>query len=168
MEPGTIAEAVKEMDDPEIGVVGCKLIFPEGTPHGQANTIQHAGICFNLAAKPFHIFLGWPKDHPKPNQRREMVAVTGAAFMTRRNLWQRIGGFNMEYGGGTFEDMEYCFVVQGLGKSVVYAPKVVGTHYVGGSIVHGAQRQGFNLIRNESIFRSRTMGAIAWDEWRYW
>jgi len=168
MEPGAIAEAVKEMDNPEVGVVGCKLIFPEGTPHGQAHTTQHAGICFNLAAKSFHIFLGWSKDHPKVNQRREMAAVTGAALMTRRNLWQKIGGLNMEYGGGTFEDLEYCFLIQALGKKVVYAPQVVGTHYVGGSIVQGAQKHGFALSKNESIFNSRIMGAIAWDEWRYW
>lgn len=168
MEPGSIAEAVKEMDDPEIGVVGCKLLFSEGTPHGQFDTVQHAGICFNLAAKPFHIFMSWSKDHPKVNQRREMAAVTGAALLTRRNLFMKTGGFSMEYGGGTFEDMEYCFAIRLLGKKVIYSPKVVGYHYVGGSIIQGAHKSGFNLTRNEAVFRSRVSGAIAWDEWRYW
>ena len=168
MEPGSIEEAVKEMDDPSIGVVGCKLIFPEGSPRGQAGKVQHAGLATNLAADVFHIFIGWSADHPKVNTRREMNAITGAAFMTRRNLFMQAGGLNTMYGRGTFEDVEYCAKMRMLEKKVVYAPTVAGVHYVGGSIDEGANEGGFALKQNQSLYMAQMAGAVTWDEWRYW
>jgi GT2 family glycosyltransferase len=167
MDPGSIVEAVKEMDDPEIGVVGSKLLFPEDSPHGEPGRIQHAGMVFSLTSDPKHIFLNWSGDHPRPNQRREMNIVTGAAFMTRRNLFMKVGGMNTIYGKGTYEDMEYCLMMKTLNKKVVYSPKVSGTHHVGASVT-GENGKGFNLQGNQNLFLSRMVSLIEWDEWRHW
>jgi GT2 family glycosyltransferase len=168
MEPGAIEAAVKEMDDPSIGVIGCKLLFPDGATRGEPGKVQHAGLATNLAADVFHIFIGWSADHPKVNTRREMNAVTGAAFMTRRNLFMQVGGLNTMYGRGTFEDVEYCAKMKMLEKKVIYLPTAAGTHYVGGSIDEGANEGGFPLQQNQSLFMAQMAGAVEWDEWRYW
>jgi len=168
MDENSIKAAVQEMDDPEVGIVGCKLCFPEGSPHGQAGKIQHAGLAMNLPGNVFHIFIGWSPDHPKVNIKRDMFAITGAAFMTRRNLFLKLGGMNTMYGAGTFEDVEYCIHVRNVGKKVRYLPAASGTHHVGGSTAYGANPNGFALAQNQSLFQARMGWAFEWDEWRYW
>jgi len=168
MDPGSIEAAVKEMDDPDVGVVGAKLVFPEGSPHGPPGHIQHAGLAMNLSGDIFHIFIGWSSDNPRVNKRREMFAVTGAAFMTRRQIFMQIGGMNTVYGKGTYEDVEFCCHVRRAGKKVLWVPEISGTHYVGGSIKAGENGEGFALGPNRDLFRARMSWAFEWDEWRYW
>lgn len=168
MDEGSIKAAIDEMDNPDVGVIGCKLRFPEGTTHGEAGKVQHAGLAMNLSGKIFHIFIGWSTDHPKVNIKRDMFAVTGAAFMTRRQIFMKLGGMNAQYGAGTYEDVEYCIQTRVAGKKVRYLPAASGTHHVGGSIAYGANPGGFALNTNESLFQSRMGWAFEWDEWRYW
>jgi len=167
---GSVTEMVRVMDDPDVGVVGAKLLFPtDESPHGPPGMIQHAGIAMNIEGFPFHVSMGWPPEHPKVNIQREVMAVTGAIFLTRRNLLSQTGGLNTEYGLGTFEDMDFCFAVrQQMGKKVMYCPTAWGYHYVGGSIKKGANKMGFNLSLNSTVFRGRWAGVMQWDEWKYW
>ena len=169
MEPGSINEMVRAMDNGDLGVCGPKLLFPTEieSPHGPGGTIQHAGLAFNIQGKPYHVFIGWSADHPKANIRRDVAAVTGACFMTRRNLWNQIGGFDTRYGLGTFEDLDYCFAIRSGGKGVYYIPEAVGYHLVNGARLQGANQSGFNLPMNEVIFRGKWAHMLAWDEWRY-
>lgn len=166
--PGAITKMMNDMDDPQVGISSPMLIFPEGSPHGPPGSVQHAGIAFGIQGKPFHIFIGWSPDNPKVNQRREMLAVTGACFLTRRRLFQEIGGFSEVYGGGTFEDMEYSFQVRARNRKIIFNPEARGHHFVGGSIKQGANQAGFNTRVNEMAFKGRNAGMLAWDEWRYW
>lgn len=170
MNPGSIETMVMGMDDPDVGVIGPKLLFPEDaeqSPHGPPGKTQHAGLAFNIRGNPYHIFLTWSPEHPKVHRRREMSAVTGACFITRRNLWNEIGGFPLEYGGGTYEDVDYCFAIRSMGKKVIFEPEAEGYHMVGGSMVQGANQGGFNLPMNSTIFKGRWAHMLAWDEWRY-
>jgi GT2 family glycosyltransferase len=169
LQPAALHHMVKEMDEKEVGVVGLKLLFPtKDSPHGPAGSVQHAGLAFDIRGKPFHIFIGWRPDNPRVNQRREMSAVTGACFLTRRSLWTQIGGFWEGYGRGTFEDVEYCFSVRRAGAKVLYCPLAVGYHLVSGSRLAGANQAGFALPINESHWRGRCHDMLAWDEFRYW
>ena len=169
MTTGSILEMVKVMDDPQVGVVGPKLVFPsDSSPHGPPGKVQHAGIAFNIEGNPFHPLMGWAADHPKVNVGREVQAVTGAIFLTRRSLWQELDGFWTGYGRGTFEDMEYCFAARAKNFKIVYQPVAWGTHQVGGSISQGAEARGFALHINASLFRGRWGESLAWDEWRFW
>lgn len=169
MEPGSITTMVKELDDPEIGVVGPLLLFPKDeSPHGPSNSVQSAGIAFSIRGEPFHIFIGWTRDNPRVVQRREMQALTGACFLTRRNLWQQVGGFAAVYNKGTYEDMELCFSIRQLGSKVIFQPAAKGFHYVGGSVLQGANKGGFPLSVNATIFKGRWASRLVWDEYKYW
>lgn len=169
LEPDAINTMIRVMDDSNVGVAGIKLLFPLDmeSPHGPGGTIQHAGLAFDIRGKPYHPFIGWSADHAKVHHRREMAAVTGACFITRRNLWEQIGGFDQRYGLGTFEDIDYCFGVRAIGKRVIYEPAAVGYHLVSGAKLQGANASGFNIPMNETIFRGKWAHALAWDEWRY-
>ena len=165
---GCIEEMVREMDDSNVGVVGAKLLFPlEDSPHGRPGTVQHAGHAVQVSGDVYHIYLNWSADNPRVNVRREVQSVTGALFMTRRELWKSIGGMQEYYGAGTYEDADFCLTVRQHGKKVIYNPKAVAYHYVGGSITHGAmQGRGFDLAANAQVFKGRWANkGLAWDEW---
>jgi GT2 family glycosyltransferase len=169
MQPGSITEVVKVLDDPKVGVAGVKLLFPiDESPHGPPGMVQHAGIAFDIEGSPYHIFIGWRSDHPKVNKQREVAAVTGALLMTRRSLFEGLGGFQTIYGKGTYEDMDYCFACREQDYKVIYCPTAWGYHYVGGSIRHGAGKSGFALHVNATIFKGRWTHMLQWDEWMYW
>jgi GT2 family glycosyltransferase len=154
------------MDDPEVGMAGPKLLFPEDdSRHGPPGRIQHAGIEFDIGGHPQHVFIGWSADHPKANQECNVPAITGACFITRRNIWREAGGMQALYGAGTYEDVDYCFSVRSMNKYVRYVPGAVASHRVGGSITNGANQQGFNLAINETIFRGRWAHMLRWTEW---
>ena len=169
LEPGAIAVMARELDqDEKIGIVAPLLMFPlDESPHGPPGGVQSAGIAFDIQGNPFHIFIGWTPENPRVNQRREMQAVTGACFMTRRSLWNQIGGFASVYGAGTYEDIEYCFAVRSLGNKVIFTPESRGHHYVGGSIVQGAGKSGFPLAVNSTIFKGRWAHALEWDTYKF-
>jgi GT2 family glycosyltransferase len=165
--------------NPKTGVVGAKLIFPEvsddpGRPVGK---IQHAGLCVDVQGNVTHANIGWGPDHKKVCQRRVLQAVTGGLLMTRRETWQKVcryyksiddpsnGAFNLVYGRGTYEDVEYCIAARGNGYEVVYVPEAVATHHVGASV--SLCKQGFALGRNATVFKARCGHMLHWDMWRY-
>jgi len=177
LQPGCIQAMLAEFDDPKVGIVGPKLLFPEDSPSGPAGKVQHAGLCVDIQGSVVHANLGWGADHPKVNERRVVQAVTGGLIMTRRETWNKVaahykrvgdptkGGFNLVYGRGTYEDVEYCIAARGNEYQVIYQPSAVAYHYVGGSI--RATGGGFELKRNEMIFRARCGHMLAWDMWRF-
>jgi GT2 family glycosyltransferase len=150
------------------GVVGAKLLFfPEvhkpyrdGNDPRPAGRVQHAGVAFNILRQPFHIHIAWSKDNPRLNNRESLQAVTGAALLTRRELWEKIGGLNPVYTQGNFEDIEYCLLVKSLGYEVIYRPDAAIYHYAGGS------GNSLTAMRNAQIFLMRCGHMVTPDEHR--
>lgn len=179
MKPGALAAMVAEFDNPKVGVVGPKLLFPEDStdPTRPAGRVQHAGLAVNFRGKIIHPNIGWSADHPTVNRHRNCQAVTGACLMTRREVWGGVykmyrehgdptaGAFNEVYGKGTYEDVEFCFAARTLEYDVIYTPKAEAYHHVGASVLQGGG--GYPLARNEMIFNARCGGMITWDEWRF-
>lgn len=162
------------------GVVGPMLLFPEDSTdaHRPAGKIQHAGMDFNLSGQPIHVNIGWSPDNPKVTMQRGVQAVTGACMMARREVWNAVtkayqlvndpstGGFNLVYGRGTYEDLEFCFAARSRDFRVVYEPRAVGHHLVGGS--SALKGEGYDLQRNLSIFRARCGHLMLWSEWMWY
>ena len=97
---------LEEMDDPSVGIVGARLLYPGG--HKLAFCLQHAGVAHNRDGMPYHIYRGMDRHFPPANERRELNAVTFAVVLIRRSLWEELGGLSEEYKGGQFEDMDFC------------------------------------------------------------
>lgn len=181
MREGCLQAMMAEMaEHPKTGVVGAKLVFPDvsddpGKPVGK---IQHAGLCVNIQGDVIHANIGWNPGHEKVCERRVLQAVTGGLLMTRREAWNKIhqyyksvrdqtnGGFNLVYGKGTYEDVEYCIAVRGNNSyDVVYVPEAVAVHHVGASI--SLDDKGFALGRNAGVFKARCGHLLYWDNWRF-
>jgi GT2 family glycosyltransferase len=176
LQPGAISAMLKEFDDPQVGIVGAKLLFGDSRWQ-QAGKVQHAGLCRNIQGQLVHVNLGWSADHPKVNERREMQMVTGACLMTRRKVWERVtaeyrrfgdptqGALNEVYDKGCYEDCEFCLATRAQGYKVVYQPEAVGLHYVGASVT--ANNGAFPLQRNSMIFGARCGHLVMYDEYLY-
>lgn len=179
LKPGCLQAMMAEFDNPGVGIVGPKLLFPEGSndPRRPGGKVQHAGLCVNFTGHIQHANISWPSDHPRVNERREMQAVTGACLMVRRDILKKIhqayndngdptqGPINEVYGKGTYEDIELCFASRAANYQVVYTPLAEAYHEVGASVLQDGG--AYPLDRNEMIFRARCGQLLMWDEWRY-
>lgn len=176
LQSGAIPAMLKEFDDPQVGIVGAKLLFGDSRWQ-QAGKVQHAGLCRNIQGQLVHVNLGWGADHPKVNERREMQMVTGACLMIRRVAWNKVlstyrrygdptsGALNEVYSTGYFEDAELCLAARSEGYKVVYQPEAVGLHYVGASMV--TSKDPSTLQRNSMIFGARCGHLVMYDEYLY-
>ena len=115
--PGWLKSLVSEVDSHEdVAVVGSKLLYPN-------NTIQHAGVAFSRYSQlPYHIFNGFPENRPEVNSRKEFQSVTAACMLVRKEVFEKIGGFDEGFVNG-FEDVDLCLKIRQMGKKVVYQPK---------------------------------------------
>ena len=111
---------------PEVGAVGPKLLYPDGT-------IQHAGVVVGLGGFAGHVFARMPSD-PKftafghENWTRNYLAVTSACVMMRREVFDSLGGYDTRF---TLcgSDVEICLRMNARGLRVVYTPHAVLTHH---------------------------------------
>lgn len=169
LDPGSVNTLVKYMDNPEMGIVGMFLRFPDDLddPIRPSGKVQHVGMGMNITGHPVHLFVGWSRDNPRIQsvKDQDLFAVTGAAMMTRRKIFRKVGGFNEIYGQGTYEDIEYCLTISNMGYKIRVCLDATATHFTGGS-AHKNQT-GFPLKRNRLTFLHRWAGVLVWDEWKY-
>ncbi len=111
--------------DPQIGIVGAKLLYPD------TGAIQHAGLEL-IDGIPDHVYRGVPADDPRVCCVRDLDMVTGACLMIRRELFVELGGFDTHYLNGV-EDVDLCLQVRARGYRVVYCPDAVVAHHEGTS-----------------------------------
>lgn len=167
-----LIETINKPEKVETAIVGMKLIFP---PDGcadlnpnirPAGKLQHIGLETNIRGEFIHIFVGWDADHPKVNAVKNPYAVTGAAFLIKRIVWNKIGGFYEGYGMGTWEDIDACLSARDLGYNVLVNPEAVGIHYT------GATAEGYEipyaLDFNKLIFLQRWATRTNYTESQSW
>lgn len=141
-QPDWLGPLVQEVEEhPEVGVVGSKLLYPDGT-------IQHAGVVFMREGLcPYHIYQKMPADSPAVNRRREFQAVTAACLLIRRDLFEAVGGFDEAFVNG-FEDVDLCLKVCRRGAQVVYQPRSVLIHLEGQTLGRKAgEADNYRLLR---------------------
>jgi GT2 family glycosyltransferase/glycosyltransferase involved in cell wall biosynthesis len=146
-EPRWLSQLVGFGTFPGVGVVGARLLYPNGT-------VQHAGVLkgFNqgdLAAA----FRGIGQDDAgylaAAKVCRNYGAVTAACMLTPRKLFLGMGGFDEDSFPVSFNDIDYCYRIVDAGYRCVYAP--------GAELVHheGASRGSSSSSEEIAAFRSR-------------
>ena len=64
----------------------------------------------------------------------EVEQPPGAFLMFRREVWQRLGGFDTQFYPLWFEDVDFCKRASDLGLKIKYVPQVTAFHQGGHSI----------------------------------
>ena len=127
VKPGWLPPLLDGLRRPRVGVVGSKLLFPDGN-------IQHAGVLLLHDADGQgyldgnHLLYRQNAEHPLANRSRELRAVTAALFAVRRELFSGLGGFDDGYLNGN-EDVDLCLRVGEAGWRVLYEPASVAVHH---------------------------------------
>ena len=113
VKPGWLSPLLERLDEPDIAVVGSKLLYPD-------ESIQHAGVYFkevNGKLEGFH--------HHQERPAGRVPAVT-AACMAVNGSW--FDGFDEVFWAGN-EDMDFCLRMNSAGKKVFYEPNSVVVHH---------------------------------------
>ena len=107
-----------------IGAVGARLIWEDGR-------LQHVGVGFE-GGLPGHPYRGYAGDFPgySNNVRiaRNCLAVTAACLMTRRALFEELGGFTTLL-PLNYNDADYCLKAWSSGRRIVYDPDTLLYHF---------------------------------------
>lgn len=131
IEPGWLSSMLGYCQREDVGIVGAKLLYPD-------DTIQHAGVamvhCDNLVqhSGPIHVFANLDKrDHGyfyRAILSQDLSIVTGACLMTKRNIFEKVGGLNGNY-RVAYNDVDFCLRVREEGYLVVYDAYAMLYHY---------------------------------------
>lgn len=114
---------------PDVGVVGAKLLRKN-------RTIQHAGIILGLTGFMGHIYLNAPEHYNglfgSVDWYRNLLAMTGACQMIRRDVFEEVGGYDLAY-ELAFGDIDFCIKVHEKGYQNIYTPFARIYHFEGSS-----------------------------------
>lgn len=132
----------------DCGIAGSRLVYPDGR-------LQEAG---GLIFSDGH---GWnygrfeARNASAFQYRRATDYVSGAALMIRREVFQRVGGFDTRYAPAYYEDVDLAFAVRKLGLHVVYEPASTVIHCEG--ISAGTDPEA-GMKRYQRINRTKFVG----------
>ncbi|MBR5420550.1 MAG: glycosyltransferase family 2 protein, partial [Lachnospiraceae bacterium] len=123
--PDWMEEMMMYAQRKDVGAVGAKLYYPDGT-------IQHAGVVIGLGGIAGHIFAGVPGDSPgymgKLGYAQDMSAVTGACMLVKKDIYLEVGGMDTGY-ALAFNDVDLCMRIRRAGYLIVWTPFAELYHY---------------------------------------
>jgi O-antigen biosynthesis protein len=129
---------------PRIGVVGAKLLFPDGL-------LQHAGVVLGFGGIAGHLYRRMPADHRGYCNRltvaHEVGAVTAACIAIERYKFEAVGGFDAENLPVDLNDMDLCLKISERGWTSLWTPESVLIHLQ--SATRGIDPDPFVLYRQE-------------------
>ena len=128
-QPGWLERMLELGQQPSVGIVGAKLLYPD------RETIQHAGVCVGAYGAA---------EHYGKNQRslediepgfsellvinHEVAAVTAACMLIRKDAFEEVAGFDESIAVG-FGDVDLCLRVGQRGYRVVFCPYAELVHH---------------------------------------
>jgi GT2 family glycosyltransferase len=117
---------------PEVGVVGPKNVYADGTPHSSSH--RRWGLLQILLWRvlPYR-FSRWVYDHFSSYEREDKLFVSGACLLIRRKTFEQIGGYDPEYFLTVEDACDLCIRAQATGRRVVFAPEAEVVHHGGRS-----------------------------------
>jgi GT2 family glycosyltransferase len=159
LDPGWLKAMVRWAVKPEIGVVGAKLLFPNGL-------IQHAGVVIGFGGVTGNIYRRLSKDHgdylAKLTVPREVSAVTAACIAVERLKFEVVGGFDADNLPINLNDIDLCLRMIERGWTNIWTPEATLIHHQ--SATRGIDRDPFALDRKErAYFEPRWSEAIRDD-----
>ncbi|MBX7138579.1 MAG: glycosyltransferase [Oligoflexia bacterium] len=151
--PGAIAAALQRIkNDRSTGVVGGRLIHPDGR-------LQEAGSVVLGDGAAHAIGRGDNPAAPDYLCSRQVDFCSGAFFLTERELFQTLGGFDHAYEPAYFEDVDFCFKARERGRKTIFEPQCAIIHCEMASATSDQAAQAL-MLKNRAVFMARHEPAL--------
>lgn len=119
LNPDWLTEMASQACRPEIGCVGAKLYYPNGT-------VQHAGVILGVGGVAGHAHKYLSRHEPGYFSRLHLVqnfsAVTAACLVVRRELFEAVGGLDEVNLAVAFNDVDLCLKIDEAGYRNLWTP----------------------------------------------
>jgi len=140
--PNWLGELVGVIQQDNVQIVGAKLLYED-------DTVQHGGVILGIGGVAGHAHKFFPADSGGYSDRnicrQELSAVTAACLLTRKSVFQEVGGMDDKRLTVAFNDVDYCLKVRSAGYKVVWTPHACLYHHESKSRGHedspGKQRR---------------------------
>lgn len=152
--PGWMEEMLMYAQRDDVGAVGAKLYYGDGT-------IQHGGVVIGLGAHRTagHVHYKMPRLSLGYMGRlcyaQDMTAVTGACLMVKKSLYWQVGGLEEAF-AVSLNDVDFCLKLRRAGYLNVFTPFAQLYHYESRS--RGLDESGKSAERYEreaALFREK-------------
>ena len=126
IEENWLMEMTSYAVQPEIGVVGAKLLYPN-------MTTQHAGVVLGICSDVSnHTFKGKPFNYDGYYGKNRLIAdwsvVTGACSVMRKEVYEQVGGYE-EALKVAYNDVDFCLKLLKAGYYNILNPYALLVHY---------------------------------------
>ena len=132
-ESGWLREMVSHVMRVEVGAVGARLWYPDGT-------LQHGGVILGLGGVASHAFPRVPRGHAgyfnRTYLQQNCSAVTAACMVVRKDVFEREGGFDETNLAISFNDIDFCLRLRAAGLQNVWTPYANLIHHESASRGH--------------------------------
>ena len=133
---------------PNAGLVGSKLVFPNGKLQEAGGVVWQDGSAINYG------YRGDPSS-PRHAFAREVDYISAAAVLISAEIFSELGGFDESYAPAFYEDTDLAFRLREAGMQVVYQPASTVIHFGGAS--HGLDVTGplkhHQIVNAEKFYR---------------
>ena len=109
---------------PNVGAVGSKLLYPDGTLQGAGGIVWGSG-------NPWNYGTGQNPWDPRFMYARQVDYICGAALMTTKEIWNEVGGLSEYLKPMYFEDTDFSFKIREAGYKTYYIPSSIVYHHEG-------------------------------------
>ena len=118
-DPGWLHEMVAQAMRPDVGAVGAKLLYADGT-------VQHGGVVTGAGGVAGHYALGADRAATGGFGALALVrtvsAVTAACLALRAEVWRAVGGMDERHLAVAFNDVDLCLRIGERGLRIVWTP----------------------------------------------
>lgn len=160
--PGWIEELIKVIQShPDIGAVQPKLLSAQQPDHfdysgGGGGLMDFIGYPFAIG----RIFSNMEIDTGQYDEIREIFWASGTAFLVRREVIEKVGGFDEDF-FAHMEEIDLCWRMQNAGWTIKNAPQAVVWHHSGWTLPPDAYKKKYLNHRNNLIMLIKNY------PWRY-
>jgi GT2 family glycosyltransferase len=156
--PAWLREMIILAQQPDTGIVGARLLYPDGT-------LQHAGMTIGPGAVTGHLCRGAARHDPGHGgmlrHTRSVAAVTGACMVMRRTVFETVCGLESEHLAVTNNDLDFCLRVRARGWRVVCTPRAELYHHDAASRGPDLSVEQLARVQQERAYLMHRWGTLA-------